>query len=166
MARKWVFQLFKLPVIRTKFLSPLDLDDDTEGYSWSRIKTLNYASYTELVRMVKILRFRRPEGLAYPRYYFEVRKFHGWPKWFFSREFRLSPTLQIKANILILFVGYMNVSYEKHKHGNLTTTTTSLLLLTTKIFFYKNNILLNVLNLLFVWFEVPKCSYRVYFFLV
>ena len=87
-------------------------------------------------------------------------------KRYFSFKFRSSPTLQLKANVLILLVGYMNVSYEKHKHGNLTTTTTSLLLLTTKIFFYKNNILLNVLNLLFVWFEVPKCSYRVYFFLV
>ena len=43
------------------------LDDDTERYS--RIKTLNYASYTQLVRMVKILRCRRPEALAKPHYY-------------------------------------------------------------------------------------------------
>ena len=35
-----------------------------ERYSWSRIKTLNYASFTQLVRMVKILRCRRPEALA------------------------------------------------------------------------------------------------------
>ena len=38
------------------------LDDDTERYS--RIKTLNYASYTQLVRMVKILQCRRSEALA------------------------------------------------------------------------------------------------------
>ena len=35
------------------------LDDDTERYSWSRIKTLNYESSTQMVRMVNILRCRR-----------------------------------------------------------------------------------------------------------
>ena len=50
-------------IIKSKVkLEPLY--DDTERYSWSRIKTLNYSSYTELVRMVKILRYRRPEALA------------------------------------------------------------------------------------------------------
>ena len=33
-----------------------DSDDDIERYSWSRIKTLNYVSCTELVRMVKVFR--------------------------------------------------------------------------------------------------------------
>ena len=45
-------------------VKPVRLDDDTEGYSCSRIKTINYASYTHLVRMVKILRCRHPEVLA------------------------------------------------------------------------------------------------------
>ena len=36
----------------------------TKRYSLSRIKTLNYASYTQLVRMVKILRCNRPETLS------------------------------------------------------------------------------------------------------
>ena len=38
------------------------VDDDTR-YSWSWIKTLNYTCYTQLVRMVKILRCRRPARL-------------------------------------------------------------------------------------------------------
>ena len=45
-------------------VKPEPLDDDTERYSRSRIKTLNYASYTQLVRMEKIIRCRRPEALA------------------------------------------------------------------------------------------------------
>ena len=45
-------------------VKPVRLDDDTERYGRLRIKTLNYASYTQLVRMVKILRCRRPEALA------------------------------------------------------------------------------------------------------
>ena len=32
--------------------------------SQSRIKTIDYVSYTQLVRMVKIIRYRRPEALA------------------------------------------------------------------------------------------------------
>ena len=32
------------------------------------LKTLNYASYTHLVRMVKIIRCRRPEALALSHY--------------------------------------------------------------------------------------------------
>ena len=41
-------------------------DDDTERYRLSRIKTLKYASCTEIVRTVKIIRRRRLEALAQP----------------------------------------------------------------------------------------------------
>ena len=51
---KFNFQRFILRLNRE--VKPVRLDDDTERYSRSRIKTLNYASYTHLVRMVKILR--------------------------------------------------------------------------------------------------------------
>ena len=44
-------------------VNPEPLDDDTERHSWF-IESLNYASYTQLVRMVKIRRCRRPEALA------------------------------------------------------------------------------------------------------
>ena len=42
-------------------VKPAHLDDDTERYSRSRIKTLNYESYAQLARMVKILRCPRPK---------------------------------------------------------------------------------------------------------
>ena len=42
-------------------VKPARLDDDTERQTKSRTKTLNYAYYTQLVRMVKILRCHRPE---------------------------------------------------------------------------------------------------------
>ena len=41
-------------------VKPDPLYDDTERYNRSRIKTLYYASYTQLVRMIKIIRCRRP----------------------------------------------------------------------------------------------------------
>ena len=43
-------------------VKPVRLDDDTVRLS--RIKTLSYAFYTQLVRMVKIPRCRRPVALA------------------------------------------------------------------------------------------------------
>ena len=49
---------------RNSEVKPVRLDDDTERYSGSRIKTLNYAYHTQLVRMVKVIRCRRPEALA------------------------------------------------------------------------------------------------------
>ena len=52
------------PLVINSEVKPTRLDDDIETYSQSRIKNLNYASCTELVRMVKILRYRRPEALV------------------------------------------------------------------------------------------------------
>ena len=45
-------------------VKPVHLDDNTEKYSWLKIKTLNYTSCTQLVRIVKIIRRRHPETLA------------------------------------------------------------------------------------------------------
>ena len=56
-----ISQFFKSLISEVKLAH---LDDDTERYVRSRIKTLNYATYTQLVRMVKILRCRRPDALA------------------------------------------------------------------------------------------------------
>ena len=42
----------RMTLVHISDVKPVRLGDDTAKSSWSRIKTLNYASYAQLVRMV------------------------------------------------------------------------------------------------------------------